>query len=144
MKRGRRSSTRWPLAPIRTDESQLLVPCYAMEGRNWHAIPPHNLTLLLVLVHPVTREHQVVEGFHSMHGPMCCDAVQAPWLVAGWLPADGTLPLGQLDLLDPKVARLTFLQSPRRHTPDLDVTAATPSTTPFMQVAWELWETGKK
>ncbi len=132
MRQGKRSTGRWPLAPVRSQGSKLLLRCYAIEGRNWAAIPPRNVPLLLLLVHPVERTHQFALGFSSLRGPWCCESVQAPWVVVGWLPADGSLPFGEPDLVDPYVARLTFLSSAQRYSEELDKEPSGFSTTPHL------------
>jgi hypothetical protein len=61
---------------------------------------------------------------------LCCEGLQAPWRVLGWLPADGSLPLGEPDEIDPAVARFEFCSSPERHSPALDTTGPTHSGPP--------------
>lgn len=114
----RRNTGLFPLKPLATSKTRLR--CYAREGRNWHVSPEANAPVLLLLVEPSTRAWRWEPGFRSTRGPRCCEAVQAPWRVLGWLPADGPMPLGEPDEVDPAVARLNFCTSPEAHTPQHD------------------------
>lgn len=116
----RKNSGLFPLKPLRAPTSRVLLRCYAREGRNWHVSPERNAPLLLLLVEPSTRAWRWEPGFQSTRGPWCCEAVQAPWRVLGWMPADGSLPLGEPDEIDPEIARSDFCASPERHTPAHD------------------------
>jgi hypothetical protein len=75
-----------------------------------------NLPVLLLLVEPRTRAWRWERGFRSTRGPWCCDVLQAPWRVLGWLPADGSLPLGEPDEVDPAFARTDFCTCPELYT----------------------------
>ena len=83
-------------------------------------MPPPGEPLQLLLVHPDSRDWRWEPGFRSVRGPWCCNSVQAPWVVLGWLPADGSLPRGEPDEVDPGVARLLFCAAPQLHTPAHD------------------------
>ncbi|GMV28556.1 MAG: hypothetical protein AMXMBFR59_06810 [Rhodanobacteraceae bacterium] len=120
----RRSTGLFPLKPLTTPTSTTRLRCYAREGRHWHASPDANVPLLLLLVEPSTRAWRWEPGFRSTRGPWCSEAAQAPWRVLGWLPADGSLPLGEPDEIDPAIARADFCTSPERPTPAHDARAA--------------------
>lgn len=116
----RRNKGLFPLKPLRSPTSRTLLRCYAREGRNWYQGPERNRPALLLLVEPSTRAWRWETGFQSTRGPWCCEVVQAPWRVLGWLPADGSLPHGEPDEVDPAVARFDFCTSPEAHSPRLD------------------------
>lgn len=116
----RRNKGLFPLQPLARPTSTLLLRCYAREGRNWSVIPPDTMPLQLLLIDPATRAWRWEPGMRSTLGPWCCETLQAPWRVAGWIPADGSLPHGEPDELDPSVARLDFCASPQRHAPAHD------------------------
>lgn len=118
----RRNTGLFPLKPLRLPTSRTLLRCYAREGRNWHRDPERNAPLRLLLVDPGSRAWRWELGFQSTRGPWCCEAVQAPWRVLGWLPADGSLPLGEPDEIDPEIARSDFCTSPEVHSPAHDTT----------------------
>ncbi|WP_313915906.1 hypothetical protein [Tahibacter sp.] len=71
------------------------------------------MPLLLLLVEPSKRAWHWEPGFQSNRGPWRCEAVQSPWRVLGWLPADGSLPLGEPEEVDPAVARSDVLHESR-------------------------------
>ncbi len=123
----RRNSGLFPLKPLRSPTSRVLLRCYAREGRNWHAVPVSNVPLLFLLIDPITHAWRWEPGSRTTRGPWCCEAVQAPWRILGWLPADGSLPRGEPDEVDPGVARIEFCIVPDRHQPHFDTPAGSHS-----------------
>ena len=123
----RRNSGLFPLKPLVSAASTTRVRCYAREGRNWHQSPGANFPVLLLLVDPRTRAWRWERGFRSTRGPWCCESAQGPWRVLGWLPADGSMPLGEPDEVDPAVARSDFCTSPERYTPAHEQRVACPT-----------------
>jgi hypothetical protein len=111
-------SPRWRKPPphiLSTPESVRTVACYAAQGKGEYRAPLATTRFHLVLIDP-SREVLIVPGYAPHQWTFHTDAIEngSAWLVLGWRPPDGSLPHGDLDLVDPDLADLKKLRAPNQ------------------------------
>ena len=99
--------------PLSVPGSRRVERCYAMpgKGRRIHA----EACVELVLVDE-ERDVWNVLGMHHAAARFSSSAVpaDASWRVLGWRMADGSMPFGDYDLVDPELATFEHLPVPER------------------------------
>lgn len=90
--------------------SDVLIYCYAAQGiGRWHHAPL-GADVLVVLINK-QRQIREVLGRQVGNWDMVVDGITYPsgWYVLGWRMADGSLPHGPLDAVDPAMTDLELL-----------------------------------
>ena len=112
---GRRfkSSTMRFGVPLSVPGSRYVEHCYAKHGKGYAHTPPRNSPIELVLIN---KERQLwrVEGYFPGLHEYLTDATthDSGWRILGWRMADGSMPLGEYDAVDPELAQFDYLPVP--------------------------------
>lgn len=96
--------------PLAVPGSRRTERCYALHGKARDRDPGWNTQVELVLV-DAERDVRNVLGYHRTPDRFVCD-VEPGWRVLGWRMADGSLPFGDYDLVDPDLAQIDALPEP--------------------------------
>ena len=113
MSRRYKSSTMKFGVPLSVPGSRYVEHCYAKHGKGYAHTPPRNSAIELVLIN---KERQLwrVEGYFPGLHEYLTDATthDSGWRILGWRMADGSMPLGDYDVVDPKLAQFDYLPVP--------------------------------
>jgi hypothetical protein len=96
--------------PLATPESKIVYQCYATHGKGYGGSPPFN-TSVHILCLSKTGEVKWTDGFYSSINGFECNAMRGVkgWAMLGWVMSDQSLPLGELDRVDPALAQYSYL-----------------------------------
>lgn len=98
--------------PLSLPTSKRLVYCYGMHGKASAHQAPYGAPVRLALINDA-REIRLEDGHldgWAGHGYRCAAThVGDGWKTLGWVMSDGSLPLGELDALDPELAQYRWL-----------------------------------
>lgn len=111
---GHRTGTIAPCAvPLSVPGSRRVERCYAMPGKGSRIHAEARVELVLV---DEERDVWNVLGVHHAASRFSSSAVptDASWRVLGWRMADGSMPFGDYDLVDPDLAMFERLPVPER------------------------------
>jgi len=108
--------------PLAVPGSRRTERCYALHGKARGRDPGWNAQVELVLLDG-ERDVRNVLGYHRAPGRFVCD-VEPGWRVLGWRMADGSLPYGDYEQVDPELAQIDGLPEPGC-TCDIDSSADT-------------------
>jgi hypothetical protein len=116
---GRRfkSSTMRFGVPLSVPGSRHVKRCYGKHGKGFGGCPPRRSNLELVLVN-AERTLWTVDGYFPEPHKYVTDAVGLGgdgWKILGWRMADGSMPLGEYDAVDPELAQFDYLPVPNPH-----------------------------
>lgn len=114
--------------PLSVPGSRYVERCYAAHGKGFAGSPPRASELELILVN-AQRQLWRVEGFFPEPHRYVTDAVGLGgegWRILGWRLADGSMPLGDYDAVDPELAQFDYLPVPNAS----EAIAAYPQTLP--------------
>ena len=105
-----RRSARFSLAkPLSLPTSRVVLRCYAEHGKGFSAPRPEGVVVRILGINE-RRETRWAEGVFSERGGCDCpDLSVGGWKILGWMPADGSLPFGELDAVDPALAQINNL-----------------------------------
>jgi hypothetical protein len=98
--------------PLAVPGSRRTERCYTLQGEARRRGPGSNARIELVLV-DTERDVRNVLGFHYAPEHFACD-VEPGWRVLGWRMADGSMPYGDYDQVDPDLAQIDGLPEPCR------------------------------
>jgi len=93
--------------PLAVPGSRRTERCYALQGKTRGRDPGANVLVELVLLDE-ERDVRNVLGYHRAQGRFVCD-VESGWRVLGWRMADGSMPYGDYELVDPELAQIDQL-----------------------------------
>jgi hypothetical protein len=115
--------------PLAVPGSRRIERCYALQSKARGRDPGWNTHVELVLLDG-ERDVRNVLGYHRAPGHFVCD-VEPGWRVLGWRMADGSMPCGDYDLVDPELAQIDTLPEPGCvHDIDASPSVHMPSGTP--------------
>ena len=100
--------------PLSVPGSRYVEPCYGKHGKGYGHTPPRNSEIVLILIN-AQRQLWRVDGFFPEPHKYVTDAVGLGgdgWKILGWRMADGTMPLGEYDAVDPDLAQFDYLPVP--------------------------------
>jgi hypothetical protein len=99
--------------PLSVSGSRYVEHCYGMHGKGYDKHPPRDAAIELILVN-ATRQLWRVDGhFPEPHKyRMDQTGCGSGWRILGWRMADGSMPLGEYDEVDPDLAQLEYLPAP--------------------------------
>jgi len=118
MSRRYKSSTMKFGVPLSVPGSRYVEHCYGSHGKGYGRTPPRNSSIELILVND-QRQLWRVEGYFPEPHKYVTDAIGLGgdgWKILGWRMADGSMPLGDYDSIDPDLAQFDYLPAP--NTPD--------------------------
>jgi hypothetical protein len=98
--------------PLAVPGSRRIERCYALHGEARDRNPGWNTHVELVLVDS-ERDVCNVLGCYRSPDRFACD-LDAGWRVLGWRMADGSMPYGEYDSVDPDLAQIDALPEPCR------------------------------
>lgn len=90
--------------PLAGPDSKVVYHCYASHGKAFGPNPPWGANLRALAINLETREVKWVDSWFSNRAiEFQCEEMRGitGWAMLGWVMADGTLPLGELDVVDP-------------------------------------------
>jgi len=100
--------------PLSVPSSRYVERCYGEHGKAFAKTPPRNSEIELILIN-TQRQLWTVDGFFPELHTYVTDAVGLGgegWRILGWRMADGTMPLGDYDEIDPDLAQFDYLPVP--------------------------------
>ena len=109
---GRLKSSRFKFnQPLSAPDSKVAYHCYGVHGKAYGGSPPFN-SRIRILCLSERGELKWADGYYSPIHRFMCDAMrgQSGGSMLGWVMADGSLPLGELDRVDPKIAQTKYLR----------------------------------
>jgi hypothetical protein len=94
-------------------EIAAIEPCYGKHGKGYAHTPPRHSDLELVLMNENRQLWYTPGRFEDGHAYLT-DAVtnDSGWRILGWRMADGSMPLGDYDEVDPELAQIDYLPAP--------------------------------
>jgi hypothetical protein len=98
--------------PLATAESKQVFHCYATHGKAYgRAIPNFAADVRIVVINAARQAHWDDATFDP-YKRFQCAVLSDPrdWRLLGWAMADGSLPFGELEPVDPLLAQFNFLQ----------------------------------
>ena len=113
MSRRHKSSTMKFRVPLSVPGSRYVEHCYGMHGKGFAGCPPEGSAIELVLVNTQRQLWRVSGTFPKRHDYLT-DATthDSGWRILGWRMADGSMPLGDYDAVDPELAQFDYLPCP--------------------------------
>jgi hypothetical protein len=99
--------------PLSVPGSRYVERCYAEHGKGHVHTPPRDAAIELVLIDESRRLWNVPSHYGDGHRYLT-DAVQVEcgWRILGWRMADGSMPFGEYDEVDPELAQMDYLPAP--------------------------------
>jgi|GEM_PF-2765313 len=113
MSRRYKSATMKFGVPLAVSGSRYVERCYAKHGKAYGKVPPRDTPLELILLNS-DRQLLTVTGCCPQDHQFRTDAVayDSGWRILGWRVADGSMPLGDFDEVDPELAQIDYLPAP--------------------------------
>lgn len=117
MSRRFKSSTFKFNQPLSTPESKVVYHCYASHGKGYGKCPTWGSVLRILCINEKTLEVKWCDGrYGSQFSHYECDELRgkrasAGWRRLGWVMDDGSLPHGELDVVDPLLTQIGYLPS---------------------------------
>jgi len=110
--------------PLSVAGSRHVEHCYSFHGAAYAHPAPDAAEIELVLINSL-RQLWIASGTRTAAGGYRTDAVGQDdgWRMLGWRMADGSMPLGEYDAVDPELAQFEYLPCPN---PDGSVSDASP------------------
>jgi len=99
--------------PLSVPGSRYIERCYAKHGKGYAHTPPSDAAIELVLIDE-SRQLRNVPGHCGDGHRYLTDAasIECGWRILGWRMADGSMPLGEYDEVDPELAQMDYLPAP--------------------------------
>lgn len=100
--------------PLSVPASLHVERCYGKHGKGYGGCPARGSNIELVLVN-AERKIWTVDGYFPEPHKYVTDAVGLGgdgWKILGWRMADGSMPLGEYDAIDPELAQFDYLPVP--------------------------------
>jgi hypothetical protein len=99
--------------PLSLPTSKIVLHCYASHGKGFLGKPSPNVPIRILAIND-KRQTRWEVGWMSdqVQTGLQCPALahtMTEWKCLGWVYADGSLPLGELDAVDPKLAQFDNL-----------------------------------
>ena len=99
--------------PLSVPGSRYVERCYAKHGKGHVHTPPRDAAIELVLIDESRRLRNVPGHYGDGHRYLTDAAqVECGWRILGWRMADGSMPLGEYDAVDPELAQFDYLPVP--------------------------------
>jgi len=113
MSRRYKSATMKFGVPLAVPGSRYVERCYAKHGKAYGHTPPRNSAIELILINNL-RQLWTAPGYFPEGHCYLTDAVtrDSGWRILGWRMADGSMPLGDYDEVDPELAQIAYLRAP--------------------------------
>jgi hypothetical protein len=104
--------------PLSVPGSRYVEHCYGKHGKAYGHTPPRNAAIVLILIN-AQRQLWRVDGYFPEPHSYLTDEVGSDegWKILGWRMADGTMPLGEYDAVDPELAQFDYLPVPNAPPP---------------------------
>jgi hypothetical protein len=101
-------------APLSTPASKVVYRCYATHGKGFGKNPPWGAAIRILVINGKREVHWHEGRFGKRDAQYECDTLrdQTEWKRLGWVMADGSLPHGELDAVDPELTQLDYLARP--------------------------------
>jgi len=99
--------------PLSVPGSRYVERCYGKHGKGYARTPPRYSAIELILINQ-DRQLWSVPGRHQETHEYVTTAVgvHEGWRILGWRMADGMMPLGGYDEIDPELAQFEYLPQP--------------------------------
>lgn len=99
--------------PLSVPGSRYVELCYGKHGKAYAHTPPRHSAIELVLMNE-NRQLWNVPGRYEDDHKYLTSAVDlhSDWRILGWRMADGSMPLGEYDQVDPELAQMDYLPAP--------------------------------
>jgi hypothetical protein len=99
--------------PLSVAGSRYVEHCYGSHGKGYSGTPPRSSAIELILLN-AQRQLWFVDGYFPEPHKYLTDAAapDAGWRILGWRMADGSMPLGDYDAIDPELAQFDYLPLP--------------------------------
>jgi hypothetical protein len=96
--------------PLVLPTSKRVFHCYATHGKGGSHYPPWDSAIRILVINGA-REVRWVDARFNKWGNFVCPQLAGDyaWSRLGWIMADGSLPLGELDAVDPELTQLGYL-----------------------------------
>jgi len=96
--------------PLSVPGSRQVERCYGMHGKGFAGSPEPGTAIDLLLINPL-RQVWLAPGYFPERHSYRTDAVErdSGWRILGWRMADGSMPLGDHDDVDPELAQWDYL-----------------------------------
>jgi hypothetical protein len=101
-------------APLSRPDSERVELCYGSHGKAKHRDPAIGSELLILAIDPDCLTRWERGSYPESHVFVCPALQKQSWRRLGWVMAGGSLPLGELEAIDPTMAQFEFL--PPAHT----------------------------
>jgi hypothetical protein len=95
--------------PLAGPDQKVIFHCYASHGISYARTPPRDSALILLIVNTQRVARWSPGHFVDHHQFLCDDAQDGTWKRLGWIMANGSLPLGELERVDPELAQFEYL-----------------------------------
>jgi hypothetical protein len=113
MSRRFKSSTMRFGVPLSVPGSRYVERCYGMHGKSFAGCPHEGSAIELVLVNAQRQLWRVCGSFPERYSYLTDETTHdSGWRILGWRMADGSMPLGEYDGVDPELAQFDFLPLP--------------------------------
>jgi hypothetical protein len=111
MSRRFKSSTFKFNQPLSSPASTSVYYCYGVHGKGYGGSPPFDASIRILWLSE-RGDVKWVDGFYSFIHRFTCECMRGVkgWTMLGWVMADGSLPLGGLDRIDPAMAQTGYLR----------------------------------
>jgi len=98
--------------PLATAEAKQVFHCHSTHGKAYGRAIPNFTTAVRIVVINAAREAHWEDATFDPYKRFRCAALDPPrdWKLLGGAMADGSLPFGELDAVDPLIAQYDFLQ----------------------------------
>jgi hypothetical protein len=98
--------------PLSVPGPRYVERCYGKHGKGYARTPPRYSAIELVLINE-ERQLWAVPGCHQETHEYVTSMVGVDgWRILGWRMADGSMPLGEYDEVDPELAQIDYLPMP--------------------------------
>jgi hypothetical protein len=96
--------------PLSMPDSRVVFRCYATHGKGYGGCPPFN-SIIRILCLSASGEVLWADGFYHPLDRFTCDSMRGVkgWAMLGWVMSEQSLPLGELDRVDPALAQYDYL-----------------------------------
>jgi len=99
--------------PLSVPGSRYVELCYGKHGKAYAQTPPRHSEIELILMNENRQLWNVPGRYEDGHQYLTGAVnIQSGWRILGWRMADGSMPLGDYDEVDPELAQIEYLPEP--------------------------------